>query len=222
MKYTYHKSGDIINGVKLISTDIPKKGKQRCGIFECPYCGKHFISTIVIISRNVHRLRVPSCGCMKVIDKTTHNLSKHKIHTIWANMISRTTCAKHKCYKNYGGRGIKMCVEWRQDFKEFYDWAMANGYNEKLTIDRKNSEGDYSPENCRFTTREVQNRNRRRSIPSKYPAGVVFSAKYNHYYSRIGVNSKVIHLGTFNTIEDAVQSRKDYAKKHNLIGFYNE
>ena len=77
-------------------------------------------------------------------------------------------CMKQRCYnphrtqyKNYGGRGIIVCEEWKNSFKNFKDWAMKNGYKDNLTIDRINTNGNYEPSNCRWATVKEQQRNKR-------------------------------------------------------------
>lgn len=66
----------------------------------------------------------------------------------------------HKQYKDYGGRGISICPEWK-DFNKFYEWAINNGYEKELTLDRNNNDGDYEPSNCSWTTMAEQGKNRR-------------------------------------------------------------
>ena len=75
---------------------------------------------------------------------------------------------KNRCYNQnskryvaWGGRGIIVCDEWRNNFKAFYDWAMSHGYEEGLTLDRINNDGNYEPNNCRWTTIQEQNKNKR-------------------------------------------------------------
>lgn len=109
-----------------------------------------------------------SCGCLKKIALTKaneardlHGLKGHRIYSIWHGMKSRCYNPNTENYKYYGGRGITVCDEWRDDVVSFYNWAMANGYQDDLTIDRKDNYQGYSPSNCRWATIAEQNKNKR-------------------------------------------------------------
>lgn len=111
-----------------------------------------------------------SCGCTQhslVIERfTKHGGSKDRLYTVWANMKARCCNPHHPSYDRYGGRGIKVCDEWLNDYVAFLEWAMAAGYDKdalkgKCTIDRIDNDGDYCPENCRWTDVSTQNTNKR-------------------------------------------------------------
>lgn len=106
-----------------------------------------------------------SCGCgeyeNRVKNCTSHKLSNTRLYNIWCGMKQRCYYTKHKDYHNYGGRGIVICDSWKDDFLSFYGWALRNGYNDDLTIDRIDSDGNYSPDNCRWVTAKDQARNTR-------------------------------------------------------------
>ena len=89
-----------------------------------------------------------------------HGLSNTRLYRIWYGMKQRCYNPKNTRYKNYGGRNITVCDEWENDFISFYNWAIYNGYNDNLTIDRIDVNGNYKPDNCRFIDQKTQQRNR--------------------------------------------------------------
>lgn len=93
----------------------------------------------------------------------THGKSDTRLYSIWCDMKRRCYNPKNKRYSRYGGRGISVCEEWKDDFQAFYEWAIDNGYDEHLTIDRINVNGNYEPSNCRWVTWKEQQRNTSRN-----------------------------------------------------------
>lgn len=109
-----------------------------------------------------------SCGCdrvrLLVETNTKHGGSRSVIYKVWGGMLTRCYSENHPTHKHYGARGIFVCDEWQNDFTAFRDWAMENGWQRGLEIDRKDNNGPYSPENCRVTDRKTNNRNKRDTV----------------------------------------------------------
>lgn len=137
-----------------------KYGNARW-LFQCD-CGKE----IILNASRVRTGHTKSCGHLQreVASKlnSTHKMSKTKIFKAWAGMKQRCENPNSTSFSHYGERGITICPEWHI-FENFYEWAKLNGYKPGLTIERKDNNKGYTPENCIFTTRAEQNRNTTRT-----------------------------------------------------------
>jgi hypothetical protein len=107
-----------------------------------------------------------SCGCWnkEIKPNFKHGKANTRLHHIWDTMKQRCLNSNNKKYPNYGGRGILIYKEWINDFINFYDWAIDNGYEKTLTLDRIDVNGNYEPSNCRWVSQEIQQNNRRNNI----------------------------------------------------------
>ncbi len=186
------------------------KRKSRYGLYKCE-CGIEF-KTII---NNIKIGHTKSCGCYKQEIRTTHGMRGHRLYRTWDNMIQRTSNQKVKHYKNYGGRGIKVCESWLDIHNFIKD--MFPSYVEGLTIDRIDVNGNYEPNNCRWTTSAIQNRNTRKIMATNTSGyrGVSFDKERNKWEANIKAG-RLIHLGRFNTALEAAIIYDKYVIENNL------
>ena len=174
----------------------------------------------IVYASSLRSGKVVSCGCHKN-NQCGDNFRKHALrrstlYGVWSSMKGRCLNPNNQKYSIYGGRGIKVCDEWRNDFKAFYDWAYANGYDEnapkgQCTIDRINVDGNYEPSNCRWVTAKQQSNNVRCNVYITYKGETLtlteMAERYKISPTQLG---KRIKRGW--TVEDAIEIPID---KHN-------
>lgn len=149
-------AGQKFGRLTVIEKSHPKN-KKTFWLCECD-CG----NTTIVSGQDMKNGRIKSCGCIRKErgNHFIHGDSHKRLHNIWSLMFQRCYNPKASGYKNYGGRGISICDEWRK-YPVFKDWALANGYADDLTIDRIDNDGNYEPSNCKWSTYKEQAQNKR-------------------------------------------------------------
>ena len=141
-----------------------------------------------------------------------HGESNTRLYTIWRCMKGRCYNSANTSYINYGGRGIKVCDEWKSSYTAFRSWSLANGYLDSLSIDRIDSDGDYEPSNCRWTTNHVQSCNTRRIHKTNKSGyrGVSWNSASSKWEVSITVNKQTIKIGYYTDVLEAAKAYDSY------------
>ena len=142
--------------IEILDTKINNRSYAK---FLCAYCDS------IVEKRLDAGKKQKSCGCVKneliSESKIKHDDSFSSLYSSWSHLKNRCENTNNDAYKDYGGRGITICNEWANDYTVFRDWALNNGYQENLQINRINNDGNYEPNNCNWVTSKENSRNRR-------------------------------------------------------------
>ncbi|MEE0060461.1 MAG: hypothetical protein UE295_06515 [Acutalibacteraceae bacterium] len=175
--------------------------------FRCE-CGKEKTARIDSVKEG----KIKNCGCDKKIYKK-HGMTNTRLVKILYSMRERCNNPNCRCYRYYGGKGINICEEWlgKNGAENFIKWALENGYSNNLTIDRKDNDKGYSPDNCRWVDRTVQSANRKNNL------GIdIFQGRI--YRLRVKNKGKTMTKYSHNK-DELIKYRKKYIEENGLLHY---
>lgn len=188
----------------LITPRVRKQGGKWMHEYLCACGNKKVIFGSAVIVGNTK-----SCGCLRKVmtgNRTrTHGFSKkERVYNIWKGMKNRCLNKNSPSFKNYGQKGIKVCDDWL-NYSIFRDWAINNGYADTLTIERKDNSLGYSPDNCKWITKQDQGKNTSRVVPKLIRDAIIQDCKIHKkkdVASKYGVSKVTVTKFTKRTPEN--------------------
>lgn len=200
---------NMLTVVERSTGPTPRKAFWLC---RCD-CGNYK----TFVAQQLKENKAYSCGCVNFYEK--HGMHDTRIYKIWNSLLGRCYTISSGGYKNYGGRGISVCDEWRNDFMTFHNWAMGSGYNDTLTIERIDVNGNYEPNNCKWITIKQQSRNKRTSAKTEYNGemlsladiadmtGLPYSTISSRYYKGLRGDDLIASHGEFRRGEKSCRAK---------------
>lgn len=210
-------SGRRFGKLVVIKPTGDKKGNNYLWLCKCD-CGR----TIVTKSANLTSGGTQSCGCLRIKNITKHGGTHERLYKVYSSIKGRCYNKNSPYYKNYGGRGIKICNEWlgrNVGYSNFKKWALSSGYNElakkgECTIDRIDVNGNYEPSNCRWVNQKIQQNNRRNNKKIEYNGEIKSLSEWCDIlgYKKSGI-SHLLNKGY--TLEEIINFRKNNQSSYN-------
>ena len=195
---------------RLVVVERVKINNRSRWLCKCD-CGNETFAEVTHL-RNGHK---KSCGCLhndlsreRLVKKNlTHGESNTRLYKIWSDIKKRCYRKTFWAYDRYGGRGITLCKEWH-DYLAFRDWCVNNGYQDNLTIDRIDNDGNYEPNNCHWVDRKTQANNRNNTKLITYNGNTKTIAQWAE---TLGINYRTLYNRIFNyniPVEEALTPKK--------------
>ncbi len=204
----------IIEDLGRVLPKEDSKQIKRMAIFECSDCGKH-IRIQTQDGKKQERCR----SCHAKIANLKHGDNKTRLYRIWSAMKTRATNKNTKTAYRYVLRGITICDEWKNSYEIFKQWAVENGYEDTLTIDRIDNDGNYEPNNCRWVTQQVQMSNTRldRIDNTSGYRGAYLRKETNKWRAMMTYMGKTVFIADgLKTAKEAAVAYNNYVVENNL------